>query len=282
MRRSLRMRWYNCMHMETNYLPFLQEQLQAAAHTAQRFFGKVSGTVKPGDNNQVLTEADVAIGQQLVAAIQSAYPDHNIIDEEAGVIDNGSAFTWVVDPIEATSNFAAGLPQYGIMVGLLHDAEPLAGGIIAPAYNKLYLAQKGRGATCNGEPIHVTTEQNLLNTLVSYGIDGHQENPQQTIDECRQLADIVLGIRNLRNSGCEAVDPMYVAEGRYGGRINLSSKIWDNVAPHIITQEAGAMWTDLHGNPADYTNPLARAEQNFTFCVASPVLHGQLQAILHK
>lgn len=266
----------------TDYLPFLKEQLELAAETAQRYFGKVSGTVKAGDNNQVLTEADIAIGKQLVAAIQQAYPSHNIIDEEAGVIDNGSQFTWVVDPIEATSNFAAGLPQYGIMVGLLHGAEPLAGGIIAPAYNKLYLAQKGKGATCNGEPIHVTEEPNLLNTLVSYGIDGHQENPQQTIEECRQLADIVLGIRNLRNSGCEALDPMYVAEGRYGGRINLTSKIWDNVAPHIITQEAGATWTDLHGRPADYSNPLTRAEQNFTFCVASPALHKQLQAILHS
>jgi myo-inositol-1(or 4)-monophosphatase len=264
-----------------DYRSFLAAQLQSAAQTAASYFGKVSGTVKEGDNNQVLTDADIAIGKQLVAAVQATYPDHNIIDEEAGVIDNGSRYTWIIDPIEATSNFAAGLPQYGIMIGLLEDATPIAGGIIAPAFNKLYLAEKGKGATCNGEPIHVTKEENLLNVLVSYGIDGHQEDPERTIHECRVLADIVLGIRNMRNSGCEALDPMYVAEGRYGGRLNLTSKIWDNVAQHIIVEEAGGVFTAVDGTPMDYSNPLSRADQNFTSCLASPTLHKQLQAIIN-
>lgn len=264
-----------------DYRAFIKEQLTKAAAMADTYFGKVSSTVKLGDNNQVLTEADVAIGKQLVAAVQEVYPSHNIIDEEAGVVDNESEFTWVIDPIEATSNFAAGLPQYGIMIGLLRDSEPIAGGIIAPAFNKIYLAEKDKGATCNGEPIRVTTEQNLLNTLVSYGIDGHQDDPERTKGECRVIADLVLSIRNLRNSGCEALDPMYVAEGRYGGRINTTSKIWDNVAPQIITEEAGAVWTTANGEPIDYTDPLTKAETNFTFCVASPQLHAQLQKVIN-
>jgi myo-inositol-1(or 4)-monophosphatase len=263
-----------------DYSTFLERELTKAAETARTFFGKVSGVVKPGDNNQVLTEADVAIGKQLVEAVQTAYPDHNVIDEEAGAIDKKSRFTWVIDPIEATSNFAAGLPQYGIMVGLLEDATPIAGGIIAPAYNKLYLAQKGKGATCNGEPIHATDQSDLLSVLVSYGIDGHQEDPERTMQECRVMADIILGCRNMRNTGCEALDPMYVAEGRYGARVNTTSKIWDNVAPQIIAQEAGALWTTANGEPQDYSRPLTRMDENFTFCVASPVLHAQLQVII--
>lgn len=264
-----------------DYRDFLEQELVAAGKTAQRFFGHVSGTVKPGDNNQVLTEADIAIGKQLVAAVEKTYPEHNIIDEEAGAIDKGSRYTWVIDPIEATSNFAAGLPQYGIMVGLLEDATPIAGGVIAPAYNKLYLAEKGKGATCNGEPIHVTDEEKLSNVLVSYGIDGHPEDPERTKLECRVMADIILAIRNMRNSGCEALDPMYVAEGRFGGRVNTTSKIWDNVAPHIIVQEAGATWTTASGEAPDYSNPLTRIDQNFTSCLASPALHRQLQAIIN-
>jgi myo-inositol-1(or 4)-monophosphatase len=263
-----------------DYRTFLETQLTAAAATAAHYFGTVSGTVKGDDNNQVLTEADVAIGTQLVAAVQAAYPDHNIIDEEAGGIDKGSRYTWVIDPIEATSNFAAGLPQYGIMIGLLEDGTPIAGGIIAPAYNKLYIAEKGKGATCNGQPIHITEEQSLLNVLVSYGIDGHQEAPERTYAEAAVLADVILGIRNLRNNGCEAVDTMYVAEGRYGGRVNATSKIWDNVAPHIITEEAGAVYTAADGTPIDYSDPLTKMEQNFTACVASPALHRQLQTII--
>lgn len=263
-----------------DYRAFIGQELIKAGQTTASYFGKVSGTVKAGDSNQVLTEADIAVGKQLVAAVQAAHPDHNIIDEEAGCINKGSRFTWVIDPIEATSNFAAGLLEYGIMMGLLDGAKPIAGGVIVPAYGRLYLAEQGKGATCNNVPIHVTTEEKLINTLVSYGIDGHQDDPQRTVHECRVLADIVLGVRNIRNSGCEALDPMYVAEGRYGGRVNLSSRIWDNVAPHVIAEEAGALWTSADGSPMDYSNPLEKAERNFSFCVASPVLHQQLQAII--
>jgi myo-inositol-1(or 4)-monophosphatase len=264
-----------------DYRTFLIEQLKLAAETANKYFGKVSGSVKPDDVNQVLTEADIQIGKQLVAAVQKAYPDHNVIDEEAGVVDKASKYTWVIDPIDGTSNFAAGTPDYGIMIGLLEGSTPIAGGIIAPAHNRLYVAIKGEGATCNGAPIHVTKAAKLINTLISYGIDGHQEAPELTIKECQVLPDIVLNVRNIRNSGSDAIDPMYVAEGRYGGRVNLSSKIWDNVAPQIIAEEAGALWTDLNGNPMDYTNPTHRAGQNFTFCVAPPVLHRQLIRIVN-
>lgn len=263
-----------------DYRQFLTQQLQLATQIATKHFGKVSGTVKPEDNNQVLTDADIEIGKQLVAAVQQTYPDHNIIDEEAGVIDKGSKYTWVIDPIDGTSNFAAGTPDYGIMIGLLEDATPIAGGIIAPSHDRLYIAVKDEGATCNGQPIHATDETELSKVLVSYGIDGHQEAPELTINECHVLADIVLGVRNMRNSGSEAIDPMYVAEGRYGGRINQSSKIWDNVSPQIIAQEAGALWTDVDGKPIDYSNPTQKAEQNFTFCVAPPALHQQLVKII--
>jgi myo-inositol-1(or 4)-monophosphatase len=261
------------------YSVFLEEQLRSAAKVALGYFGKVTPTVKPDDNNQVLTEADIAIGKQLVASVQAAYPEHNVIDEEAGVIDKGSRYTWVIDPIEATSNFANGLLDYGIMVGLLEDATPIAGGIIVPAYDRLYLAEKGRGATCNGIPIHVSTETALKNVLISFGIDSNAAHPEETIHECRMLADIVLAARNMRNSGCEAVDPMHVAEGKLGGRVNMCSKIWDNVGPQAIAEEAGVVWTAADGTPMDYSDPLKRAEQNFTSCLANPAIHKQLVAI---
>lgn len=265
-----------------DYLVFLETELKRAARTAQLYFGKVSGTTKPGDNNQVLTEADLAVGKQLVAAVRSVFPDHNIIDEEAGVIDNGSRHTWVIDPIEATSNFAAGLPQYGIMVGLLEGATPIAGGVIAPAYNKLYLAEKGKGATCNGKPIRVTSASHLNEALLSFSTVVHLDNAETAYRDYKLMADIALASRGTRDNNCEAVDTMYVAEGRYGGRINLVSKIWDNVAPQIICEEAGAIWTAADGSPNDYSNPLTRIEQNYTFCVASPALHRELQAIMRE
>lgn len=262
------------------YLQFIEAELKKAAEIAERYFDKAKSSVKP--DRSILTEADLEIGKHLVAAVQAAWPDHNVVDEEAGVIDKGSRYTWVIDPIEATSNFAAGLPQYGIMIGLLEDATPIAGGVMAPAYNRLYLAQKGKGATCNGKPIHVTSAGSLNEVLVSFSTVAHPDNAEAAYRDYKLMADIALVSRGSRDNNCEAVDTMYVAEGRYGGRINLVSKIWDNVAPQIICEEAGAIWTAADGSPNDYSDPLTRMGQNYTFCVASPALHRELQAIVRE
>lgn len=264
------------------YSEFLNKILEVAAQIAVEKFGNVTPQTKPGDNNQVLTEADLAIGEYVIKEIEQEYPDYNIIDEEAGAIRKQSNFTWVVDPIEGTSNFASGSSDYGIMVGLLDNATPIAGGIIVPSQGTIYVAEKGQGATKNGKPIHITNETKLLSKLVSYGIDGYQDEPERTRQESRLVAEIVLSIRNLRNAGCEAIDSMRVAEGVYGGRINMTSKIWDNVAPQIIVEEAGGLWTDIDGNTIDYTEPLSRIDQNFTNCIGSPELHKQLLEVIKK
>jgi myo-inositol-1(or 4)-monophosphatase len=145
----------------------------------------------------------------------------------------------------------------------------------------MYIAAKGGGAFCNGVSVHVTADSDLLKTLIAYGIDGHQENPQITADETALLSDIILGIRNLRSSN-SAYDFMLVADGRYGGYLNRTSKIWDNVAPQIIIEEAGGVFTDFFGKPIDYTNPLSRVDENFTMCAAPPALHERLQQIINR
>jgi myo-inositol-1(or 4)-monophosphatase len=265
------------MHFQS----FLSQTLQQVAHIASQNFGKVSGSIKFGDSNQVLTQTDLEIGRHIIEQIEKQYPGYNIIDEEAGVIDKGSSFTWVVDPIDGTSNFAAGIPTYGIMIGLLENDTPIAGGIVLPAFNEVYLAEKGKGAFCNSEKITVSTQTKLISGLVAYGIDGHQENPQFTYEECRLLADIVLNIRNLRSSN-SIFDLVMLARGRYAAVLNRTSKIWDNVSPHILIEEAGGKYTDFYGENINYSQPLSRSEQNFTFCAAPAVLHEQLQTIIHR
>lgn len=264
-----------------NYQDFITSVLEEAALIANEKFGKVSGTIKGGDSNQVLTEADVAIGKFIVERIKKEYPDYNIIDEEAGVIDNSSEFTWVVDPIDGTSNFANGVPTYGIMMGLLKDNMPIAGGICLPYFKEIYTAEKGKGTYCNASKITVSDESNLLNALIAYGIDGHQENPVITGEEVKLLEKIILAIRNLRSSN-SAFDAGMVAKGNYGGFLNRTSKIWDNVAQQIVIEEAGGVYTDFFGKPIDYTNPLTKVNNNFTFCAAAPALHKQLQEIINK
>lgn len=263
------------------YKKFIVGALEDASKIALKYFGKVSGVTKPEDNNQVLTTADLAIGKKIISLIQKKYPAHNIIDEEAGVIDNKSEFTWVIDPIDGTSNFAEGVPNYGIILGLLKDGAPIAGGVALPPFNEIYFAEKNCGAFCNNKKVLVSKETKLLSSLLVYKIDGHRENPEKTREECGLLADIVLNIRNLRISG-SVFDAAMVAKGKFGAYLNLTSKIWDNVGAHILIEEAGGVYTDFFGKPMDYSNPVSRSEQNFTWCATTPELHKQIQEIINK
>ena len=258
---------------------FITKVLKETSTIAKAGFGKVNGTVKPDDNNQVLTETDLKIGSIIIKRITKKFPKHNIIDEEAGVINNNSEFTWVIDPIDGTSNYANGIPLYGIMIGLLNGDIPIAGGIALPNFSELYYAEKGKGAYCNGEKIKVSRETNLLNALVAYGIDGHRKNPEFTRDECSLLADIILNIRSLRVSG-GAFDLAMVAKGKYDAFLNRSSKIWDNMAQQIIIEEAGGVYTDFFGNTMDYSNAITKSEDNYTFFAAPPELHKKLLNII--
>ncbi len=262
------------------YKDFINEVLVKSSEIANSYFGKVSGIIKPDDNNQVLTQADLEIGKYIIEKINEIYPEYNVIDEEAGVIDKKSDFTWVVDPIDGTSNFSVGAPSYGIIIGLLKNDKPIAGGVALPYFNEITIAETSKGAFCNGVKLAVTNETRLLSALVTHEIDGHQEDPEMTREECKILADIILGIRNLRYSG-SVFDGMMVAKGKFGAFLMRTSKIWDNVGVQAIIEESGGIYTDYFGKPMDYSIPLSKANQNFTRCFGAPKLHEQLQEIIH-
>lgn len=264
-----------------NYQKFIVEILNHASKIANRSFGKVAGITKPEDNNQVLTKTDLEIGKLFVDRIKEEYPQHNIIDEETGIIDSGSDFTWVTDPIDGTSNFANGVPTYGIMIGLLKNEFPIVSGIYLPYFGDLLIAEKGKGSFSNGERIYVTSETDLSNSLVAYCIDAHRENPDLTRKESQLLGEIVLNIRNLRSSN-SVFDAVMVAKGKYGAIMSRTSKIWDNVAQQLLIEEAGGIYTDFSGKSIDYSNPLIKTKDNFTFCAASPIFHKQLLKIIKE
>ncbi|MBP9817773.1 inositol monophosphatase [Candidatus Shapirobacteria bacterium] len=264
-----------------NNTSFVTSVLSESSKIANRYFGEVSGIEKEGDNNQVLTQADLDIGQYIIKRISEDYPSYNIIDEEMGVINNNSEYTWVIDPIDGTSNFAVGAPGYGIIIGLLFKDKPIAGGVSLPFYDEIITAESGKGAFLNNKKLEVTKETRLLSCLVTHEIDGHQENPDMTFEECKTIAKIVLGVRNLRITG-SVFDGMLVAKGKYGAFMGRTSKIWDNVGTQVIIEESGGIFTDFFGSPVDYSNPLSKAKENFTRCMGSPTIHKQLQQIIHS
>ncbi|MEK7617475.1 MAG: inositol monophosphatase [Patescibacteria group bacterium] len=263
------------------YQQFIEHSLHQASEIASKEFGRVSGTIKDEDNNQILTETDTRIGRLLVNLIQGEFPEHNIIDEETGVVDNNSQFTWVIDPIDGTSNFVQGVPNYGIMIGLLRGGEPISAGISLPFFQEIILAEKGQGTFRKNERLRVTEERDLSSVLVAYQLDSHQNDPDFTRREYTTVAEIALAVRNVRTSG-SCFDAVMVAEGKYGACLNRTAKIWDIVAAQLIVEEAGGVCTDFFGRDLDYVDPVSRVANNFTYCLASPILHEQIQKIIRR
>jgi len=263
-----------------DYLSFLTKILSQASNISMDNIGNTEYWIKDDDNNQVVTKIDNEIGKYLIDEISNSFENHNIIDEEQGVIDNSSEYTWVIDPIDGTSNYAYSVPTYGILVGLLKEENPVAGGIALPYFSDIYVAQKSEGAYRNDEKIHVTKEDKLMNCLIAYGLDGDNMNPRNTFEDAKVLAKIALKTRNLRNSN-SVYDVALVADGRYGAAVNRSSRIWDNVAQQILIEEAGGKYTDQSGNPIKYDNPLTLVDQNFTFIASAPLVHDELIAIIN-
>lgn len=264
------------------YLDFLKEALVEASDLANKFFGKVNSiSIKDGDNNQVLTEADLAIGELLVKKVQKDFPEYNVIDEEAGVIDKGPKYTWVIDPVDGTSNFAAGVIHYGVYLGLLEGDKPIAGGMAIPGADEIYIAQEGIGCFLNDQKIKMENGKDSLDYLVAYEIDGRQDDPEYTRNEAKLMAEIILNIRNLRASN-SAYDLALLLKGSYGAILNRTSKIWDNVAAQILVQEAGGIYSGFTGQELDYSPPLSKANQNYEYFAGTTKVHEQLIEVIKK
>jgi len=262
------------------YQSFLSKILKNASRVANKNFGQVGGILKPKSRTQILTKTDLAISRLIIAAVRKNYPEHNIIDEETGVVDRHSVYTWVIDPIDGTVNFAHGVPLYGVMIGLLKQGCPIAGGVALPAFNQIYTAEKGKGAYCNDKIIHTAKPKRGF-AILSYTIGGYPEAARAIAKKYKTLSRLLSKFFLQTGSG-SVFDSMMVAKGGYAANLFSRSKIWDNVAEDIIITEAGGVYTDFNGRPKDYTNPLSKTKKNYTACAAHPAIHNQIQKIIHQ
>lgn len=264
-----------------SYSEFIRSLLSEAGQIARDGYGKATASIKGTDQNQVVTQTDLEISKLLISKIQQAFPRDNIVEEETGGVDNGADITWVIDPIDGTSDFANTLPMYGVMIGLLQGDLPVAGGVLLPAFNELYYAERGKGAVCNDAPIRINDDPMLKHMLIAYALDAFAETPEATVKETALFGDIAMRVRNMRSSN-SCFDQMAVATGKYGAWLNRTTKIWDNVAPHVIIEEAGGVFTDFIGRQMDYSNPMKKFSRIYTVCAAPKEIHAALQTIIHK
>lgn len=195
---------------------------------------------KPGEDEGTITEADHAAEKAIFNVLRKRFPDYNILSEETGEIKNGSDYTWIIDPLDATRNFSCGNPNFCTMIALRHKNDIVSSSIFIPFTNELYLAEKGKGTFLNGRKISVSKRQDLDRFIV--------------LAEClnRMKDDKILGIirafqKNVRTYGCVGIDGCLLAAARADACFVYNLKVHDTAPPYLIIKEAGGTVTDAAG-----------------------------------
>jgi len=201
---------------------------------------------KEGINNLV-TEVDHLAEQKIISVIKATYPTHSIIGEESGENIQLSDYQWVIDPIDGTVNFAHGIPLCCVSIGLLLNGSVLMGAVYNPMMNELFFAQKGKGATLNGNPIKVSAKSDFKTAFLVTGFpykwpENSLEHPVKVFER------MVLQGLPIRRLGSAAIDLCWVACGRFDGFWEYNLSAWDVAAGYLIVLEAGGTITDFNGN----------------------------------
>jgi myo-inositol-1(or 4)-monophosphatase len=228
--------------------------------------------------SSVVTDADLASEQRILEILTGTGFPCNIISEEAGFLDHGSEYTWVVDPLDGTSNFAAGLPWYGVIIALFRTEEPILAGMYLPHEDQLYWAESGKGALRNDHPVRTSRSRHLEQQLISYSFD-YTGDPDKIRNELRLMEQLSARVRNVRSTN-SLYDFCYVADGRLGAALNQTTRIWDIAAAALILKEAGGVVTDTRGKPIRFDLSGNTFQRNYTIVAAGAGLHHALMKIL--
>lgn len=183
-----------------------------------------------------LTEADGAVEAYLAAELAALFPEDGFQGEESGTGRPGVC-TWVVDPIDGTSNYARGGSRWCVSLGLIQDTTPLIGVLVAPALGETYAAAKGHGATLNGAPIHAAATIEAARAMIEVGWSPRLPNTIYQAIVARVMAQGAM----VRSGGSGAMGLADVAAGRLDGYIEAHINLWDVAAALCILSEAGAV-----------------------------------------
>jgi myo-inositol-1(or 4)-monophosphatase len=252
----------------------LQTALKKGGEVLNDHLGRTHTTTLKESISSVVTEADLASENAILEILDGAPECYSIITEESGYMNRGSEYAWVVDPLDGTSNFAAGLPWFGVIIALFKGERPVLGGMYLPVDQQLYLAEDGGGATRNGELLRTTSSIELSEHLVSYSFDFNTE-PDKTRAEMEVLSRLSGQVRNIRSTN-SLVDFCYVADGKLGAALNQTTKIWDIAVPWLLIRESGGRVTDIQGNEIEFDLSPEAVNHNYTILASGAGLHEAL------
>jgi myo-inositol-1(or 4)-monophosphatase len=197
-----------------------------------------------------VTEVDRAAENAIIEVLKTAYPSHAFIAEESGASHPKPAeYTWIIDPLDGTTNFIHGFPQYAVSIGLKHRGQITQAVIYDPTRNELFTASRGRGAFLNDRRIRVSRRTKLAESLIGTGFPFRQLGHLD--DYVRMFKRITEETAGLRRPGAAALDLAYVAAGRLDGFWEFGLSAWDMAAGSLLIIEAGGLVSDFDGKP-DY------------------------------
>lgn len=196
---------------------------------------------------ELLTDMDLASERLLVERIAARFPDHHIITEEGGGREQASPWTWVIDPLDGTNNYAHGVPFFAVSIAVLHENEPVYGVVHDVMHDECFTAERGGAALSNGQPIRVSEIAELEQAQLVTGFPYDRWETGKT--NVPETAALVMRCQDLRRMGSAALDLCYVAAGRHEGHWEVELKPWDSAAGALIVQAAGGRVTLVTGEP---------------------------------
>jgi histidinol-phosphatase len=224
-------------------LTFAQELADRADDISTSYF-RGSFRVRQKQDGTPVTEADLAVEEALREALAKRFPGDAVLGEEHG-LEGSPGRTWVLDPIDGTKNFAAGIQIFGTLIALLDHEAPVVGVVSAPALAERYCANRGGGATLNGNRIEVSAVSELSEAFLVWGdVSWAVENASSDLS----FATLVRGAARTRAFG-DFWGHMLVARGAADAMMEGSLHVWDWAALQVLVEEAGGRVTQLDGRP---------------------------------
>lgn len=228
--------------------PFLNTAIKAA-----RLAGRVITlnaekldrlTITAKGHADFVSEVDRQAEQEIIYAIRESYPGHAIYAEESGR-SAGNEFEWIIDPLDGTTNFLHGIPQYAVSIAMREKGVLKVAVIFDPIKDELFTAVKGEGALLNDRRIRVSKTDNMAYTLLATGFPYKDMRNLNLWTDCFQA--ILPETSGVRRAGSAALDLAWVAAGRYDGFWEFGLNAWDIAAGVLLIQEAGGMVSEVDG-----------------------------------
>ena len=218
---------------------------RSAGSVLLRYYEHIDSlTVTAKGMNDYVSEVDRAAEQAIIDILRKAYPSHSILGEETGAHE-GNDYQWVIDPLDGTTNYLHGFPQFSVSIALKYKGVLEQAVVYDPLRDEMYTASKGSGAMLNGRRIRVTDRKGLNGALIGTGFPFRDQRHIDTY--LGMFKTLVKDTAGIRRPGSAALDFAYVAAGRLDGFWELGLAEWDFAAGALLVKEAGGTVSDISG-----------------------------------